>query len=281
MKDFKDRVAVITGASNGIGRAIAERCGREGMKVVLAGINKNNLLEVEKDLRSNGAVAISVEADVSKREDMEALAQRTIQEFGAVHLLVNNAGVGAGSSPWQTSWHDWEWVLNVNLWGVIHGIKIFMPILLKQNTEGYIINNASIAGLISFHPNTPYMVSKHAVVALSENLHLWLKRYGSQVKVSVLCPGPVDSKIMDSNRNRPAEFQDEPVEMDAVERRAVRELVKFMRKSMPAQQVADMVFQAMREEKFYILTHPELKPAIQRRMEDILGESDPHEPEMP
>jgi NAD(P)-dependent dehydrogenase (short-subunit alcohol dehydrogenase family) len=281
MKEFKDRIAVVTGAASGIGRAIAERCGGEGMKVVLAGINKSNLLEVEKELRASGASAISVQTDVSQRGDMEALAQRTIQEFGAVHLLVNNAGVGAGSSPWQTTWQDWEWVLNVNLWGVINGVKVFTPIMLKQNTEGYIINNASIAGLITFHPNTPYMVSKHAVVALSENLHHWLKRYDSQVKVSVLCPGSVSSRIMDSRRNRPVEFQDEPLEMDAVERRAFRELIKYMRIKMPAEKVADMVFQAMQEEKFYIITHPDLKPAIQDRMEDLLDESTPREPLLP
>ncbi len=210
--------------------------------------------------------------------DIEALAQKTIEEFGAVHLLVNNAGVGAGSSPWQSTWHDWEWVLNVNLWGVINGVKIFTPIMLKQNTECTIINNASGAGLITFHPNTPYMVSKHAVVALSENLHLWLKRYHSQVKVAVMCTGSVESKIMDSWRNRPIEFQDEPMEMDRVERRAFRELILYMRKGIPAEEVADKVFQAMQEEKFYIFTHPDLKPAIQERMDDLLNESNPREP---
>jgi len=280
MKEFKDRVAVVTGAANGIGRAIAMECGREGMKVVLAGINKSNLLEVEKELRASGATAISVQADVSKREDMQALAQRTLEEFGAVHLLVNNAGVGAGSSPWQSTWQDWEWVLNVNLWGVINGVKIFTPIMLKQNAEGYIINNASIAGLITFHPSTPYMVSKHAVVALSENLYHWLKRYDSPVRVAVVCPGSVESRIMDSARNRPVDSLGEAPEMDMVERRAMRELVKYLRIKMPAGQVAEMVFQAMRDEKFYILTHPELKPAIHERMEGLLDESNPHEPRM-
>jgi NAD(P)-dependent dehydrogenase (short-subunit alcohol dehydrogenase family) len=278
MKEFKDRVAVVTGAASGIGRALAVLCGREGMKVVLAGINKGNLLEVEKELRYSGATAISVQADVSKRDDMQALAQRTLEEFGAVHLLVNNAGVGAGSSPWSSTWQDWEWVLNVNLWGVINGVKIFAPIMMKQNTEGYIINNASIAGLISYHPNTPYIVSKHAVVALSENLYHWLKRYDSRIRVAVVCPGPVESRIMDSTRNRPVESRDEALEMDVVERRALRELVRALRKQMPAEQAAGMVFQGMRDEKFYILTHPELKPAIQRRMEDLLDESNPREP---
>jgi NAD(P)-dependent dehydrogenase (short-subunit alcohol dehydrogenase family) len=167
MKEFKDRVAVITGAANGIGRAIAFRCANEGMRVVLAGINESTLRKVEEELVSLGAVAISVQTDVSQRDDIEALAQRTIDEFGAVHLLVHNAGVAAGSSPWRSTWHDWEWVLNVNLWGVIHGVKVFTPIMLKQSAESYIVNNSSIAGVVTCYPLAPYMVSKHAVVALS------------------------------------------------------------------------------------------------------------------
>src|SRR5262245_60727659 len=133
MKDFKDKVAVITGAANGIGFGIAERCAQEGMKVVLAGINEENLLKAKERLQQTRADLLVVRTDVSKREDMESLAQKTLDAFGAVHLLVNNAGVGAGTSVWESTWEDWEWVMNVNLWGVLHGVKIFTPLMLAQD----------------------------------------------------------------------------------------------------------------------------------------------------
>jgi NADP-dependent 3-hydroxy acid dehydrogenase YdfG len=171
MKELKNKLAVITGAAAGIGRGIAQRCAAEGMKVVLAGINLDNLLRVEEVLKSKGAAVLSVQTDISKRDDLEALAEKTLETFGAVHLLVNNAGVGAGYSIWESSWGDWEWVLGVNLWGVIYGLKVFVPIMLAQDTEDHIVNTASIAGLLPYHPSAPYQVSKHAVVALSEQLH--------------------------------------------------------------------------------------------------------------
>ena len=145
MKEFKDRVAVITGAASGIGRAIAERCAQEGMQVVLAGINEANLTKVEAELKATGATVISVQTDVAKQSDVEALAQRTLDAFGGVHLLVNNAGVGAGSSVWGSTWNDWEWVIGVNLWGVIHGVKVFTPIMLAQHDEGHMVTRPVIA----------------------------------------------------------------------------------------------------------------------------------------
>jgi NAD(P)-dependent dehydrogenase (short-subunit alcohol dehydrogenase family) len=278
MKEFKGRVAVITGAANGIGRAIAFRCASEGMRVVLAGINESTLRKVEEELVSLGAVAISVQTDVSQRDDIEALAQRTMYEFGAVHLLVNNAGVAAGASPWRSTWHDWEWVLNVNLWGVIHGVKVFTPIMLKQSTESYIVNNSSIAGVVSCYPLAPYMVSKHAVVALSEILYHWLRRYNAQVKVSVLCTGPVESRIGDSWRNRPLELKDEPMEIDDVERLFYEQVDSISKNEMPAERVADMVFQAIRVEQFYIFTHPDLMQYVNYRTEDLKKACNPRFP---
>ena len=183
MKEFKDCVAVITGAASGIGRGIAERCAQEGMKIVLADINEADLIRVEAELKATGAAVISVQTDVAKRSDVEALAQRTLDAFGGVHLLVNNAGVGAGSSVWDSTWNDWEWVIGVNLWGVIHGVKVFTPIMLAQHEEGHIVNTSSIAGLLAYHPSAPYHVTKHAVVALSENLHRSLAEQKARVKV--------------------------------------------------------------------------------------------------
>ena len=202
MKEFKDCVAVITGAASGIGRGIAERCAQEGMKIVLADINEADLIRVEAELKATGAAVISVQTDVAKRSDVEALAQRTLDAFGGVHLLVNNAGVGAGSSVWDSTWNDWEWVIGVNLWGVIHGVKVFTPIMLAQHEACRIVNTSSKAGLIAYQPSAPYHVTKHAVVALSENLHRSLAEQKARVKVSVLCPGWVKTQIMSSARNR-------------------------------------------------------------------------------
>ena len=169
MKEFKDKVAVITGAANGIGFGIAERCAQLGMKVVLAGINEENLLKADENLQKTGAATLVVRTDVSKREDVKVLAQKTLDVFGAVHLLVNNAGVGAGTSVWESTWEDWEWVVDVNLWGVIHGVKVFTPIMLAQDEESHIVNVASVAGLVPGHPCAPYQVTKYAVVGLTEN----------------------------------------------------------------------------------------------------------------
>ena len=277
MKDFKDKVAVITGAASGIGRAIAERCAQEGMKVVLAGINETNLINLETELKASGATVISVQTDVAKRSDVEALAQGTLDAFGAVHLLVNNAGVGAGSSVWESTWNDWEWVMGVNLWGVIYGVKVFTPIMLAQDTDCHIVNNSSLAGLIAYHPAAPYHVTKHAVVALSENMYRSLKEQNARVKVSVLCPGWVKTRIMESGRNRPPELQNAPSSQPVSPERAA--VIQGMREALEAgkssEYVADCVFRGIRAEQFYILTHPEASPAVRRRMEDILQQRNP------
>ena len=149
MKEFKGKVAVVTGAASGIGRALAGRCIRAGMKVVLADIEAANLVKAETELRTAGGIVLGVKTDVSKRTDVELLARQTLDAFGQVHLLFNNAGVAAGTAPWEATWNDWEWVVGVNLWGVVHGVKVFTPLMLAQNTECHIINTSSAAGLIA------------------------------------------------------------------------------------------------------------------------------------
>ena len=213
MKEFKGKVAVITGAASGIGRAVAERCVGEGMKIVLADIDEANLAKAETELKTPGGTVLAVRTDVSKRSDVERLARRALDAFGQVHLLFNNAGVGAGGAPWEATWNDWEWVIGVNLWGVIYGVKVFTPLMLAQNTECHIINTSSAAGLTVGGATAPYAVTKHAVVALSESLYLTLQRRNSLVKVSVLCPGLVRTNIVDAERNRPAELRNEPVKL--------------------------------------------------------------------
>jgi NAD(P)-dependent dehydrogenase (short-subunit alcohol dehydrogenase family) len=204
MREFKGKVAVITGGASGIGRGIAERCVREGMKVVLADIDEANLAKTETELKTLGGTVLGVRTDVSKRSDVEHLARQAFDAFGQVHLLFNNAGVAAGGAAWEATWNDWEWVIGVNLWGVIHGIKVFTPLMLAQNTECHIINTSSSAGLIAGGSSAPYSVTKHAVVALSESLYLTLQQRNSLVKVSVLCPGLVRTNIINAERNRPA-----------------------------------------------------------------------------
>jgi NAD(P)-dependent dehydrogenase (short-subunit alcohol dehydrogenase family) len=277
VKDLKDKVAVITGAASGIGRAIAERCVQEGMKVVLADVEEPALVQTEQELRAKGGNVLAVGTDVSKVSDVEMLAQKTLNSFGAVHLLFNNAGVGAGSTIWESSLADWQWVMNVNLWGVIYGIRVFVPIMLTQDTECHIVNTASAAGLVPYHPAAPYHVTKHAVVALSEHLCHSLAERNAKVKASVLCPGWVNTRIMDSGRNRPPELQDEPMsesmspELEVI----VQEMRQAAQTGMSPQQVADYVFKALRVEQFYILTHPEFNSMVQNRMENILKQRNP------
>ena len=278
MKEFKGKVAVITGAASGIGRGIAERCVEEGMKVVLADINEEDLHKAETETKALGGTVLSVRTDVTKRNDLELLARKTLDAFGEVHLLVNNAGVGAGGSPWEATWSDWDWVLGVNLWGVIHGVKIFTPIMLAQNTDCHIVNTASVAGLMVGGRSAPYAVTKHAVVALSESLYLELEERNALVKVSVLCPGFVKTNIMNAERNRPVELQNEPVELPS----QVQAYLDFMKAAIEAgmspRQVAAQVFEAIEEEKFYILTHPEWLPVIQLRVDNLLRGENPQNP---
>jgi NAD(P)-dependent dehydrogenase (short-subunit alcohol dehydrogenase family) len=275
MKDFKSRVAVITGAASGIGRALAERCAREGMKVILADVEPGALADAEANLQAAGGTVLAVRTDVSQAKEVEALAQKTLEAFGAVHLLCNNAGVAtSGTVVWESSLTDWEWVIGVNLWGVIHGVRSFVPIMLAQDTQCHIVNTASLSGLISFPRGSVYAVTKHGVVTLSESLHHELTERGGKVKVSVLCPGLVRTRIVDCARNRPDRLA-ATAPMGPVEAAGWETLRQQVQTGMPPAQVADAVFQAIREERFYILTHPEGKDWIRTRLEDILQERNP------
>lgn len=274
MKNFEGRVAVVTGAASGIGRAIAERCAEEGMCVVLADIEKSALDMAAAELSANGANVLAVQTDVSNAAAVEALARQTLDKFGAVHLLVNNAGVAGGNVSTGTL-ADWQWVLGVNLWGVVHGVRVFTPIMLNQDTECHIVNTASVAGLLPGGLGI-YTVSKHAVVALSETLYQELAQANAKVKVSVLCPGFIRTRIGESERNRPTELQNEAMAVtlgDVAARQAMNEMIQL---GIPPDQVADLVFEAVQNEKFYILPNAEgYKPAIKARMEDILQERNP------
>ena len=278
MKEFKGKVAVITGAASGIGRALAERCVDEGMKVVLADVDDANLKKAETELKALGATVLGVRTDVSKRSDVERLAQRTLDAFGQVHLLVNNAGIAAGGSPWEATWNDWEWVIGVNLWGVIHGVKVFTPLMLAQNDECHIVNTASAAGLVVGGASAPYSVTKHGVVALSESLYLTLQRRNALVKVSVLCPGIVRTNIVNAERHRPAALKNEPVEMTPEMRAGLEFMKAAFEAATPPHQIAGRVFEAIQNEQFYIITHPEWMEIVQMRTDSLLRVENPQDP---
>jgi NAD(P)-dependent dehydrogenase (short-subunit alcohol dehydrogenase family) len=281
MKTFQGKVAVITGAASGIGRALAERCVQEGMKVVLADVEEQALRQTSRDLAALGAETLAVQTDVSQAAAVERLAQKAFEAYSTVHLLFNNAGVGAGKTAWESTLADWEWVLGVNLYGVIHGIRSFVPSMLESGAEGYIVNTASMAGLTSSPGLSAYMASKHAVVSLTETLYHELTLRDASIGVSILCPGFVKTRIQDAERNRPARLQNTPDARAASEQRVSREeqeggqlLQQAIREGMAPQQLADMTFAAIREERFYIYP-PEFKGGIASRMEDILTMHNP------
>ena len=221
---------------------------------------------------------IGVITDVSKRADVELLARRTLAAFGQVHILFNNAGVGAGGTAWEATWNDWEWVIGVNLWGVIHGVKVFTPLMLAQNVECHIVNTASAAGLVVGGATAPYVATKHAVVALSESLYLTLQRRSALVKVSVLCPGLVRTDIVNAERHRPAALKNEPGELTPEMRAGLNFFKAAIDAAMPPLQVAAMVFEAIRNERFYILTHPGWMEVIQMRTDNLLRVQNPQDP---
>lgn len=273
MKEFRNKVAVVTGAASGIGRAMAERFAREGMRVVLADIEKDALDETAHQISHLGADTLAVVTDVSSAYSVEALAHATLGRFGGVHVVCNNAGVGSPPGPiWERTIADWEWVLGANLWGVIHGIRVFVPILLRQGGEGHIVNTASMAGLLSSPYLGIYNATKHAVLTMSETLFAELALAGSQVKVSVLCPGFVKTGIGESERNRtddqPAATPSNPAIVEGI-----RNLIAA---GIPPEQVAERVFEAVRDEQLYILTHPEFKPMIRAWYENVAEERNPN-----
>jgi NAD(P)-dependent dehydrogenase (short-subunit alcohol dehydrogenase family) len=280
MRDFKGKIAVVTGAASGIGLCLAERCAQEGMKVVLADIEESALAKAEENIKAMGVSTLAVHTDVSKAEDIEALARKTLDAFGAVHLLCNNAGVDTTANVRQSTLSDWRWLLGVNLWGIIHGIHFFTPILLKQDTECHIVNTASMAGLYTDWCGGPYTISKHAIVAISEILYHELRERDSNVGVSVLCPGPIATNLMESVRNRPVELKNKESEGQDIKdpkiKSYIEELTRMINTTMSAQEVADLTFNAIREKKFYILANAEIvKLFVKLRMEDILQEHNP------
>jgi NAD(P)-dependent dehydrogenase (short-subunit alcohol dehydrogenase family) len=278
VKTFASRVAVITGAASGLGRALAFRLAREGVRLVLADVDERALRATRDELAAGRAAAIGVRCDVSRGEDVERLAGRALAEFGAVHIVCNNAGVAPLGLVWENTVADWQWALGVNLWGVIHGVRVFTPILLRQGDEGHVVNVASVAGLIAPPGMGVYNVTKHGVVALSETLHHDLAARQARVKCSVVCPAFFPSGIHESERSRPPELKSDRAKsaidlaLDAMLRKATSS------GRLSAEDIAERVFEAVRDDRFYVLTHPRINASIERRMRAILDGGEPPSP---
>jgi NAD(P)-dependent dehydrogenase (short-subunit alcohol dehydrogenase family) len=272
VEKLKGKVAAVTGAGSGLGRAMALAFAGEGMDLALADVDEKGLKETQSAVEAKGVKASWMKVDVSK----EAEVQKFCDLLQAVHVVCNNAGVAVPGAAWENSVDDWRWILGVNLWGVIHGVRSFAPRLIAQD-EGHIVNTASVAGLISPPASAAYNVTKHAVVTLSESLYHDLRERSSRVGVSVLCPAYVPTGIADSERNRPTgsapgQFSEKTKEKQANMRKAVAS------GRLSAEDVARAVVAAVKAERFYILTHPKIKGAIRARMEDILEERAPRDP---
>jgi NAD(P)-dependent dehydrogenase (short-subunit alcohol dehydrogenase family) len=274
MRDVHGKVAVVTGAASGIGFALAERFLAEGMKVVLADVEDAALARAAAALGAPDRT-LAVRTDVSRPGDVETLAARTLAAFGAVHVVCNNAGVAGDPAPvWEQTPESFRWVMDVNFWGVVHGIRTFVPILLRQGGEGHVVNTASMAGHLSMPLLSPYHASKFAVVTISESLYHELALIGSPVKASVLCPGFVRTRIMQSERNRPTEH---PVERPASEaaRAFLAAYEDMVADGMPPDRVAERVVDAIRAERFWIFPHPEMLEALQARAAGIQAQANP------
>ena len=269
------RVAVITGAGSGFGREFARVAASRGMRLALADINQAALDETVRELRDGGAAVIGVVTDVSSTEAIQALADATMGAYGAVHLLFNNAGVASGGFVWESTLADWQWVMGANVWSVIHGVRIFTPLMLAHGEPAHIVNTASAAGLISAPNMGIYNVSKHAVVALSETLYHDLQLAQATVGVSVLCPAFVPTGIAHSHRNRPTELSNDtaPTASMLIAQEASVKAVESGRIS--AAEIAAITFAAIDAGQFYIVPHEKILELVALRMQDIVSLRNP------
>ncbi len=279
MKDLDGKIAVITGAGRGIGRGIALRCAKEGMKIVLAGIGLESLAKTAADLKAMGAETLIVQTDVSLLADVENLAEQSFEAFGAVHLLVNNAGVAVPASVLESSMDDWNWLMGVNFYGVLYGIRAFIPRMMEQDTGGHVVNVSSLAGVIE--GEGPYDVSKHAVVALTESLYHELADKAPYIKVSVYCPGWVDTEIDTIDRSRPERFRNDTTLPTDEGRAKWREALA---KGFSIEESARVLFEGIENDNLYIGPKafqsqlPGLVNAVRSRAKNILNERNPEHP---
>ena len=270
MKNFRDRVAVVTGAASGIGLALAKRFTAAGMKVVMADIEAAALATASDELRRQGAAVLATRVDVSRPEDVERLAAETYDAFGAAHVVCNNAGVAVIGAVHEHTLSDWQWVIGVNLWGVIHGVRAFLPRMLAGGDEGHFVNTASMAGLTTAPFMSVYDVTKHGVVALSESMYKELAATGAPIGVSVVCPGLIDTNIMRSSRNRPESLAEEG-KAGPMAQAFGQALSDRLAGGYPPSEVAEQVVAGIQEGRFYIVpAQPDVKGNIAIRAQDLL-----------
>jgi NAD(P)-dependent dehydrogenase (short-subunit alcohol dehydrogenase family) len=282
ISDFKGKTAVLTGAGSGFGLECARIGAQLGMNLVLVDVQPDALDVAAAEMKAVGAPVLARRVDVSSAEQMEALAADVVQRFGAPHFVFNNAGVGSGGLVWENSVKDWEWVLGVNLWGVIHGVRLFTPLMLAAAKadpayQGHIVNTASMAGLLTPPNMGVYNVSKHAVVSLTETLYQDLKLVSDQISASVLCPYFVATGISQSHRNKPTGLAEEKPTQSQLIGQAMTDKAVSSGK-VTAAQVAEMVFHAMRHDQFYIYSHPKALGNAQSRFDAIVAGSNPPDP---
>jgi NAD(P)-dependent dehydrogenase (short-subunit alcohol dehydrogenase family) len=276
MKELKGKVAAVTGAASGLGRAMALAFASEGMHLALSDIDEAGLSRTRDEVAALGVRSFSMRVDVSNAADVNTFAQKCEKELRGIHVVCNNAGVALSGAVWENDEAEWQWILGVNLWGVVHGVRAFAPRLIAQD-EGHIVNTASVAGLICAPGMGAYCVSKHAVVALSESLHHDLAERGSRVGVSVLCPAYVPTGIADSERNRPSGISVSGKSRERLAKEAALKKAVAAGK-LSADDVARAVVAAVKQNRFYVLTHPAIKGAVRARVEDVLEERAPRDP---
>jgi NAD(P)-dependent dehydrogenase (short-subunit alcohol dehydrogenase family) len=270
MRVFEGRVAVVTGAASGIGLALAQRFAAEGMKVVMADVEAAALGRAAAAVRATAPGVLATRVDVSRAEDVERLARETYAAFGAAHVVCNNAGVAVIGAVHEHSLADWQWVLGVNLWGVIHGVRAFVPRMLAGGDEGHIVNTASMAGLTTAPFMSVYDVTKHGVVALSESMYKEFEMTGAPLGVSVVCPGLIDTNITRSSRNRPAELAEEG-KAGPMAQAFGQGLADRLTTGYPPSEVAEQVVRGIRNRRFYIVpAQPEVRQWAAVRAQDII-----------
>jgi NAD(P)-dependent dehydrogenase (short-subunit alcohol dehydrogenase family) len=272
MKLEAGKIAVVTGAASGIGFALAECFATAGMHVVLADVDVTGLAAAADKVGARGVETLTVKTDVSNEASVQALAAATVERFGTAHVVCNNAGVMSSADPWFGPLNTWEWVMGVNFWGVVHGVRAFLPLLVGQG-EGHVVNTASIAGLVPGF-GASYDASKHAVVAITEDLYLNMQQTGLPIGVSVLCPGWVRTNIVDADRNWPDELGDEPPSQLGADI-VLGHVRRVIDEGMPPAVVADLVAESVEADRFWVLPHQDFLDIAVERWHDIAERINP------
>jgi NADP-dependent 3-hydroxy acid dehydrogenase YdfG len=273
MKDFDGKAAVITGGSSGFGLAIARECAKRHVSIVLADIDGDRLQTAAQQLAADGADVLPVQMDVTSLTDMQMLGKKALEKHRTVDLLFNNAGITVPGTVWMLSMNDWEWAMKTNVWGAIHGLKVFIPMMLEQGNDGHIVNTASIAGLVSVPGMSAYQTSKFAVVGLSESTYLDIQSITHKIKMSIFCPGFIKTGLDDSELHRPEQFKnsaDQPADEREAMTKGLAAVHAVIQGGTSIDDVGEIIFTAIEDETFYILVHPQFNPLITLRATNAL-----------